>query len=191
MILIIDNYDSFTYNLVQYVGSLNFSVKVIRNDNITYNKIQQLSPSHIIISPGPGSPCDSGISLSVIRHVSNSIPILGVCLGHQSIGLVYGANITHAPSPMHGKTSAVHHTKRGIFSGIPSPFDAARYHSLIIESDKLPQYLEITAWTEDGVIMACQHKFYPHVYGIQFHPESLWTAYGKKLLNNFLHIQDN
>lgn len=191
VIVIIDNYDSFTYNLVQYVGNLGFSVKVIRNDSMAWNEIQQLSPSHIIISPGPGSPCNSGISLSVIHNISNNIPILGVCLGHQSIGCVYGASISHAPYPVHGKTSAIYHSGKGIFSGIPSPFDAARYHSLIIESDQLPKYLEITGWTEDGTIMACQHKLYSHVYGIQFHPESLWTTYGKKLLNNFLHFKNS
>lgn len=188
MILIIDNYDSFTYNLVQSVGSLGFSSIVLRNDNLTIPEIQLLEPTHIIISPGPGNPNDSGISLSVIKNFANSIPILGVCLGHQSIGFVYGANITYAPCPMHGKASLVYHNSRAIFSEIPNPCVVARYHSLIFDENNLPEELEIIAWTDDGIIMACKHKKYLYLQGIQFHPESLWTLQGKKLLRNFLNI---
>nr|QHO64045.1 anthranilate synthase component II [Lympha mucosa] len=186
VILVIDNYDSFTYNLVQYVGDLGFISQVVRNDSCTLEQVQRLNPSHIIISPGPGLPNSSGISLSIIKYLAKNIPILGVCLGHQSIGLIYGANVNHAPVPIHGKTSFIYHNNRGLFFGIVNPFIAARYHSLIIDHFNLPPYLTITAWTEDGLIMACEHKLYPLLKGIQFHPESLWTIYGKKILQNFL-----
>jgi anthranilate synthase component II len=186
VILIIDNYDSFTYNLVQYVGDLGFISRVVRNDSFTLEEVRLLNPSHIIISPGPGLPNSSGISLSIIKYFPKSIPILGVCLGHQSIGLIYGANINHAPIPIHGKTSLVYHNKKGLFSSIVNPFIATRYHSLIIDNCNLPPQLTITAWTDDGLIMACGHKLYPLLQGIQFHPESLWTVQGKRILQNFL-----
>ena len=187
VILIIDNYDSFTYNLVQYVGDLGFVSQVERNDSFTIEQVQKINPSHIIISPGPGLPHSSGISLSIIKYLAKYIPILGVCLGHQSIGLVYGANVNYAPFPIHGKTSLVYHRGIGLFAGIINPFIAARYHSLIIDYNELPSNLMITAWTDDGLIMACEHKLYSSLEGIQFHPESLWTLQGKTILRNFLH----
>nr|YP_010728857.1 anthranilate synthase component 2 [Lithothamnion corallioides]WEA77107.1 anthranilate synthase component 2 [Lithothamnion corallioides] len=186
MILIIDNYDSFTHNLVQYVGELGFEITTARNDNISINTIKQIKPTHIIISPGPGNPRESGISLEIIKRCSNDIPILGVCLGHQSIGHVYGGEIIKLMHPMHGKISEIYHDGKDIFAELPNPFLATRYHSLVINTDNFPEELRITAKTNDGTIMACQHKKYPYLRGIQFHPESLWTENGKILIKNFL-----
>jgi len=185
MILVIDNYDSFTYNLVQYVGELGASPTVYRNDAITIEGIKQLKPKQIIISPGPGYPDQAGISMDVIKNLGKEIPILGVCLGHQAIGQVFGGKIVHAPSIMHGKTSDIYHDKKGVFKNIKNPFVATRYHSLVIDPDSLPDTLIKTAWTKDGVIMGVRHKTYP-IEGIQFHPESILTTLGKDLLKNFL-----
>ena len=192
MILVIDNYDSFTYNLVQYLGELGVefpvarNIKVHRNDQIDLVAIEALSPDGIVISPGPGRPEDAGISLKVIEIFGPSIPILGVCLGHQSIGQVYGGNIISAPQLMHGKTSEIQHNNQGVFAGLENPFTATRYHSLVIATNTVPETLEITAWVEDGTIMGVRHRQYPHIQGVQFHPESILTLSGKKLLRNFL-----
>nr|QCI07378.1 Anthranilate synthase component II [Leiomenia cribrosa] len=186
MILVIDNYDSFTQNLVQYVGELGFQVKVSRNDEISVQEIKLLNPTHIILSPGPGSPNNSGISLNIIKSFAKTIPILGVCLGHQSIGYVYGNRIKRLNKPMHGKISQVLHNNMDIFTNIKNPFLAARYHSLVIDPNKLAEDIEITAWTNDGTIMGCRHKKYSLLRGIQFHPESLWTQQGKLIIENFL-----
>ncbi|MBZ8181807.1 anthranilate synthase component II [Oscillatoria salina] len=192
MILVIDNYDSFTYNLVQYLGELATEIpvardiQVYRNDQIDIDKIQQLQPEAIVISPGPGRPEDAGISLELIAKLGSSIPILGVCLGHQSIGQIFGGKIISAPVLMHGKTSEVYHNNLGVFQGLDSPFTATRYHSLVIDKDSLPDILEITAWVEDGTIMGVRHRNYPHIQGVQFHPESILTNAGKQLLRNFL-----
>lgn len=192
MILVIDNYDSFTYNLVQYLGELGAElavasdIQVYRNDKIDIPKIQNLHPDGIVISPGPGRPKDAGISLALIEEYGSTLPILGVCLGHQSIGQVYGGNVIPAPILMHGKTSAIYHNGKGVFVGLDSPFSATRYHSLVVERESLPEKLEITAWVEDGTIMGIQHKDYPHLQGVQFHPESILTSSGKHLLRNFL-----
>lgn len=183
-VLVIDNYDSFTYNLVQYLGELGARVHVFRNDAITLEEIRALNPSHIVISPGPGTPYDGGISLEVIRELHAEVPILGVCLGHQCIGTAFGGRVDRAPRLMHGKTSRIYHDRRGIFSGIPSPFEATRYHSLIIH-EPIPECLEIAAFTAEGEIMAVRHKSAPLV-GVQFHPESILTEYGKDMLRNFL-----
>jgi anthranilate synthase/aminodeoxychorismate synthase-like glutamine amidotransferase len=185
MILMIDNYDSFTYNLVQYLGELGQDIRVFRNDKITLAKIKKLRPKKIVISPGPGRPEDAGISCRVIREFAGKIPILGVCLGHQAIGYVYGGHIVGAKRLMHGKTSMIYHNKKDIFKGLPNPFEATRYHSLIVEKKTLPQCLEITAWTREGEIMGLKHKKFP-LWGMQFHPESVLTKQGKKLLANFL-----
>lgn len=185
MIVMIDNYDSFTYNLVQFVGELGEELKVYRNDRITVEEIEQLAPDYIMISPGPCTPNEAGVSLNVIRHFAGKIPILGVCLGHQSIGQVFGGKVIRAERLMHGKTSEVYHDGKTIFEGIPSPFTAARYHSLIVEEETLPPVLEVTARTAEGEIMGIRHKEYP-VEGVQFHPESIITQHGKKLLQNFL-----
>jgi anthranilate synthase component 2 len=185
MLLMIDNYDSFTYNLVQYLGELGQEVKVYRNDEITLEDIARLKPSHIVISPGPCTPNEAGISVPLIRHYAGEIPILGVCLGHQSIGQAFGGRIVHAKRLMHGKTSAILHTGRGVFRNLPNPFTATRYHSLVIERESLPACLEITAWTDDGDIMGVQHRELP-VEGVQFHPESILTEHGHELLKNFL-----
>jgi anthranilate synthase/aminodeoxychorismate synthase-like glutamine amidotransferase len=187
MILMIDNYDSFTYNLVQYLSSLGEDIKVFRNDKITIDKIRKLAPKKIVISPGPGRPKDAGISCEVIRAFAGKIPILGVCLGHQSIGYVFGGKIIHAKQLMHGKTSRIYHTKKDIFKGIPYPFEATRYHSLVVEKKSLPPCLKITAWTKDGQIMGLKHKKFP-VWGVQFHPESVLTRSGMDLLKNFLKL---
>lgn len=187
MILMIDNYDSFTYNLVQYLGALGADMKVYRNDKITLSQIKKLKPGKIVISPGPGRPEGAGVSCRVIKEFSGSIPILGVCLGHQAIGFVYGARIIGAKNLMHGKTSFIYHNKKGIFKGIPDPFEATRYHSLIVERKNLPEELEITAWTKEGEIMGLRHKQYP-VWGVQFHPESILTKSGKDILANFLSL---
>jgi anthranilate synthase component 2 len=192
VILVIDNYDSFTYNLVQYLGELavDFPVandlQVVRNDQITVDEIRALNPEAVVISPGPGRPDDAGVSLNAIAQLGSQIPILGVCLGHQSIGQVFGGKIVSAPELMHGKTSQVSHTGIGIFQGLENPLTATRYHSLVIERETCPEVLEITAWVEDGTIMGVRHRNYPHIQGIQFHPESVLTALGKELLRNFL-----
>ena len=186
MTLMIDNYDSFTYNLVQYMGELGREIHVARNDQITVEQIEHLKPSHIVISPGPGSPKDAGISKEVIRQFSGKIPILGVCLGHQCIGEVFGGRIIRANRLMHGKTSMIGHDGNGIFSGLPNPFEATRYHSLLVERESLPDCLTITAETTDQKeIMGLAHKQHPTV-GVQFHPESILTQAGKELLRNFL-----
>jgi anthranilate synthase component II len=190
MILVIDNYDSFTYNLVQYFGQLGADVRVERNDALTVGQIAALSPSHIVISPGPGTPDDSGVSLDVLRSLSASIPVLGVCLGHQAIGQVFGGVVKRAPRLMHGKTSLIRHTGKGVFAGLPDPLEATRYHSLIVEPESLPDCLEVTATTtDDGQIMGLQHREL-NVHGVQFHPESILTAAGMDLLRNFLEIRE-
>ena len=186
MILVIDNYDSFTYNLVQYLGELGADVQVYRNDQISLAEIRQLQPDGIVISPGPGRPEDAGISLALITELGPTIPILGVCLGHQSIGQVFGGKIVSAPELMHGKTSQVDHKGIGVFQGLDTPLTATRYHSLVIERQTCPDVLEITAWVEDGTIMGVRHRNYPHIEGVQFHPESILTTSGKQLLQNFL-----
>lgn len=185
MVLMIDNYDSFTYNLVQYLGELDQEVLVYRNDEITLDKIDALRPRHIVISPGPCTPNEAGISVPLIKHFAGQIPILGVCLGHQSIGQAFGGRIVHAKQVMHGKTSAIHHASRGVFARMPNPFQATRYHSLVIERSSLPECLEITAWTDDDEIMGVRHRNLP-VEGVQFHPESILTEHGHELLENFL-----
>ncbi|MEH2356906.1 anthranilate synthase component II [Nostoc sp.] len=192
MIIVIDNYDSFTYNLVQYLGELasDFPVaddiKVFRNDKISLDEIRALKPEAVVISPGPGRPEDAGISLELIEQLGQELPILGVCLGHQSIGQVFGGKIIPAPELMHGKTSQVSHTGVGVFRGLENPLIATRYHSLVIERETCPDVLEITAWVEDNTIMGVRHRNYPHIQGVQFHPESVLTASGKQLLRNFL-----
>nr|YP_009391575.1 Anthranilate synthase component II [Laurenciella marilzae]ARW59719.1 Anthranilate synthase component II [Laurenciella marilzae] len=186
MILIIDNYDSFTQNLYQYIGALGKKTIVKRNDEISTKDIATINPTHIIISPGPGQPNESGICLDVIRNYSNQIPILGICLGHQGIGYTYGSKIKQLRKPTHGKVSNIIHNKQDLFMGLPNPLEVSRYHSLVIDDQNLPSSLEVTAWTSDGTIMACRHKIYQKLRGIQFHPESLWTTEGKKILSNFL-----
>jgi len=185
MVLMIDNYDSFTYNLVQYLGELGEEVRVYRNDRITCDEIEELKPEHIIISPGPCSPNKAGVSLAVIERFAGVIPILGVCLGHQAIGQAFGGAVVRAFRLMHGKTSSIYHDGRSVFRDIPSPFTATRYHSLIVDRDSLPECLEISAWTGEGEIMGLRHRAYP-VEGVQFHPESILTEHGHKLLQNFL-----
>lgn len=187
MIAVIDNYDSFTYNLVQYLGELGAEVRVFRNDAVTPAELEACSPTHIVISPGPGDPSDAGISNDVIRHMGPSRPILGVCLGHQCMGAVFGGQVTRAPRLLHGKTSPIYHYGDGIFTGVPSPFEATRYHSLIV-SEPLPSCLQVSAFTSQGEVMGLHHREYP-VYGVQFHPESILTQYGKSILRNFLSIQ--
>ena len=192
MILVIDNYDSFTYNLVQYLGELGAEfalaseIQVYRNDQITLAQVRDLKPDAIVISPGPGRPEDAGISMELIRQLGETTPILGVCLGHQSIGQVFGGDIVAAPELMHGKTSSVNHTNLGVFEGLDNPMTATRYHSLVIDRASCPAVLEITAWVEDQTIMGVRHRQYPHIQGVQFHPESVLTAAGKPLLRNFL-----
>lgn len=185
MLLVIDNYDSFTYNLFQYLGELGAEMKVFRNDKITLQEIEAERPSGIVISPGPGRPEDSGICPSVIRQFAPKLPLFGVCLGHQCIGQVFGGNVIGAERIMHGKTSLISHDQTGIFQGVDNPFEATRYHSLIVERESLPDCLRITAETEDGEIMGLQHREYP-TFGVQFHPESILTTAGKKILANFL-----
>ncbi|MFH1360434.1 MAG: aminodeoxychorismate/anthranilate synthase component II [Candidatus Omnitrophota bacterium] len=185
MILVIDNYDSFTYNLVQYLGELGADLKVIRNDKITLEGIKKINPQQIVISPGPGRPEGAGISVDIIKSLAAKIPILGVCLGHQCIGYAFGGKIIRAKKLMHGKTSLIHHHQKDIFKSIKNPFEATRYHSLVVEKKSLPKCLEITAWTKDGEIMGVRHKEYP-LKGVQFHPESILTDEGKKILSNFL-----
>ena len=185
MILMIDNYDSFTYNLVQYLSSLGQEIRVYRNDKITVEAIKKLKPGKIVISPGPGRPEGAGISCAVIKDFAGKVPILGVCLGHQSIGYVYGAKIVRAKELMHGKTSKIYHNKKDIFKGLPFPFEATRYHSLVVRKKGLPACLEVIAWTRDGEIMGLKHRKYP-VWGVQFHPESILTKSGMDLLENFV-----
>ncbi len=190
MLLMIDNYDSFTYNLVQYFGELGQAVKVIRNDDLSVNEIAALKPERIVISPGPCTPNEAGVSLEVLEKLSGNVPILGVCLGHQSLGQAFGGKVIRAKTIMHGKTSLMHHNSQGVFSDLPSPFEATRYHSLVVEKESLPDCLEITAWTEneDGSfdeIMGLRHKTLP-VQGVQFHPESILTQHGHAMLKNFL-----
>jgi anthranilate synthase component 2 len=185
MLLLIDNYDSFTYNLYQYLGELGAETRVVRNDELTVAEALALRPSAVVISPGPGNPDEAGISLELIRALPPEVPLLGVCLGHQAIGQAFGGRIVRAPRIMHGKTSAIHHDGRGIFAGLPQPFTATRYHSLVIAEDSVPDCLEVTARTEDGVIMAVRHRSLPQA-GVQFHPESILTSAGKDLLRNFL-----
>ncbi|SFE78890.1 aminodeoxychorismate/anthranilate synthase component II [Nitrosomonas sp. Nm166] len=186
MLLMIDNYDSFTYNLVQYFSELGEEVIVYRNDEITLNKISQLKPERIVISPGPCTPNEAGISLSVINQFSQNIPVLGVCLGHQSIGQAFGGQVVHAKQLMHGKTSSIFHHNKGVFRNLPNPFIATRYHSLVVERSTLPDCLEITAWTEDDEIMGIRHKTLA-IEGIQFHPESILSEHGHQMLENFLN----
>lgn len=187
MLLILDNYDSFTYNLVQYFGELGVEMKIFRNDALTVDEVKKLAPDRICISPGPCTPNEAGISLELIRALGATTPILGVCLGHQSIGQVYGGDVVRADRLMHGKTSPIHHNGTSVFKGLPSPFEATRYHSLIVKRETLPDCLEITAWTEEGEIMGLRHKEHP-VHGVQFHPESILTEHGKQMLENFLKL---
>jgi len=187
MILMIDNYDSFTYNLVQYLGALGQEVKVFRNDKISPGQIKRLEPKKILISPGPGRPESAGISCQVIKEFAGKIPILGVCLGHQCLGFAYGGRIIGAKRLMHGKTSFIYHNKKTIFKGIPNPFEATRYHSLIVEKKTLPHIFEIIAWTKENEIMGLKHKDFP-LWGVQFHPESILTRMGKNILANFLKL---
>ena len=185
MLLMIDNYDSFTYNLVQYLGELGQNVQVYRNDEIDLKKVADLKPEKIVISPGPCTPNEAGISLALIHEFAGKIPLLGVCLGHQSIGQAFGGKIIKAKTLMHGKTSLIHHKNIGVFSNLPNPYIATRYHSLVIERETIPDCLEITAWTDDGEIMGVKHKTFA-VEGVQFHPESVLTEHGHALLDNFL-----
>jgi anthranilate synthase component II len=184
MVIVIDNYDSFTYNLVQYLGELGAELRVFRNDQVSLGEIRELKPTHIVISPGPGDPNDGGVSNDVLRELGPAVPILGVCLGHQCMGYVYGGKVTRAPRLMHGKTSAIYHNGKGLFTGVPNPFRATRYHSLIVE-EPLPDCLQVTAFTREGEVMGLRHKDYP-VTGVQFHPESILTEHGKRILQNFL-----
>ena len=189
MLLMIDNYDSFTYNVVQYLGELGADVEVHRNDEITLREIKAKAPEKIVISPGPCTPNEAGISMAVVEEFGREVPVLGICLGHQSIGQVFGGNVVRAREVMHGKTSMIHHADKGVFEGLPNPLEATRYHSLVVAKDNLPDCLEITAWTErDGEfdeIMGFRHRDYP-IEGVQFHPESIFTATGHDLLSNFL-----
>lgn len=187
MLLMIDNYDSFTFNIVQYFCQLGEDVQVHRNDKITLAEIEALQPARIVISPGPCSPEEAGISVAAITHFAGKIPILGVCLGHQSIGAAFGGNVVRSVSLMHGKTSPIHHDGRELFAGLPNPFQATRYHSLVVERSTLPECLETTAWVENGEIMGLRHKSLP-LWGVQFHPESILTEHGMELLANFLRI---
>jgi anthranilate synthase component 2 len=192
LIIVIDNYDSFTYNLVQYLGELGEefpvakNIEVYRNDKIDLETIRLLKPDGIVISPGPGRPDDAGVSLEIIKELGPTLPVLGVCLGHQCIGQIFGGRVIAAPVLMHGKTSEIYHTEEGVFQGLDKPFNATRYHSLIVERDSLPDILEITAWLEGGMIMGLRHRDYPHIQGVQFHPESILTGQGKALLRNFV-----
>ena len=185
MILVIDKYDSFTYNLVQLIGEMGAELRVVRNDQTTLDAIRAMQPSHIVISPGPGNPDDGGVSLDVIRELGATTPVFGVCLGHQCIGQAYGGVVLRAPHLMHGKTSAIHHDGDPMFAGMPSPFTATRYHSLVVEEGSVPDCLQVTARADSGEIMALRHKAYP-VFGVQFHPESILTEHGHARLKNFL-----
>ena len=185
MLLMIDNYDSFTYNLVQYLGELGEDVLVKRNDEVSLDDVARMEPEHIVVSPGPCTPNEAGISVPLIERFAGKIPLLGVCLGHQSIGQAFGGRIVHARTLMHGKNSSIHHTGAGVFRGLPNPFSATRYHSLVIDRESLPECLEVTAWTEDGEIMGVRHKTLP-IEGVQFHPEAILTEHGHDLLRNFV-----
>ena len=188
MLLVIDNYDSFTYNLVQYFGELGADIRVHRNNEITIGEIEAMSPRRIVISPGPGRPEDAGITVEAIRRFGPQVPLLGVCLGHQAIGMVYGATVCRAKAPIHGKTSTVTHDGKGVFRGLSQPFEAGRYHSLVIANDSVPADLEVAARTKDeGIIMGVRHRTHP-VHGVQFHPESVLTAEGRRILKNFLEL---
>jgi anthranilate synthase/aminodeoxychorismate synthase-like glutamine amidotransferase len=188
MVLVIDNYDSFTYNLVQYLGELGAEVRVRRNDQVGLDEVAEMTPEHIVISPGPGRPEDAGVSMDVIRRFGPTTPVLGVCLGHQAIGMVYGGTVTRATAPMHGKTSTVVHDGKGVFDGVGSPFQAGRYHSLVVSGDGFPSQLQASAHTkEDRTIMGVRHISYP-VHGVQFHPESVLTDEGRRILRNFLDL---
>lgn len=187
MILVLDNYDSFTFNLVQYLGELGADLRVVRNDKITVEEALALKPEKILVSPGPCSPKEAGISCDLIRASASLMPVFGVCLGHQSIGAVFGGEVVRAERLMHGKTSPIHHDGTGVFKGLSDPFDATRYHSLLVERSSLPKELRITAWTEEGEIMGMEHTELP-VHGVQFHPESILTCEGKRLLQNFLNL---
>ena len=188
MLLLIDNYDSFTYNLYQYLGELGATVEVVRNDQLTLEDIEQMAPERIIISPGPGNPDEAGISKDVIRHFAGKLPIFGVCLGHQCIGEVFGGIVEGAGEILHGKVSTITHDGKGVFTGIPSPITATRYHSLAIRRDSVPDVLEVSAWSESGVIMGVRHRSFP-VEGVQFHPESILTPDGHQILRNFLKMK--
>jgi para-aminobenzoate synthetase component 2 len=194
MLLVLDNYDSFTFNLVQYLGELAAThplaaqVRVERNDALTLGEIRRLSPRAALISPGPGDPNQAGVCLEVLRELGPDLPILGVCLGHQCLGQVFGGHVVRAPQLMHGKTSPVHHSGQGVFAGLPDPLVATRYHSLIVDRSTLPEVLEVTAWLEDGTIMGLRHRLWPHLQGVQFHPESVLTESGHALLANFLEL---
>ena len=188
MLLVIDNYDSFTYNLVQYLGELGQDVRVVRNDAITVDEIASMKPERIVISPGPCTPKEAGVSVETIKRLAGKIPILGVCLGHQSIGQAFGGRVVHAKTLMHGKTSQMTHTGAGVFTGLPSPYRVTRYHSLVIERETCPACLDVTAWTDDGEIMGFRHKSLA-VEGVQFHPESIMTEHGHALLKNFLSMK--
>ena len=188
MLLMVDNYDSFTYNLVQYFGELGEDIMVFRNDKISIKEIEDMSPDRIVISPGPCTPKEAGISVEVIKHFAGKLPILGVCLGHQSIGAAFGGEIIRAQRLMHGKTSQIHHDGKTIFHGLPNPFEATRYHSLLIRKENMPDCLEITAWTDSGEIMGARHRKFV-IEGVQFHPESILTSAGKDLLQNFLKLR--
>ena len=190
MIIVIDNYDSFTFNLVQYLGELvagRDSIEVVRNDEKTVDELLALSPSHLVVSPGPCTPDDAGVSVELIRRTPASIPLLGVCLGHQSLGQAMGAIVERAPAPMHGKVSEIHHDGSTLFAGLPVPFEATRYHSLIVRASSLPSCLKRTAWTSDGLVMGLEHTERP-LFGVQFHPESIRTTHGKQILSNFLAV---
>ena len=187
MILLIDNYDSFTYNLFQYLSELGADLTVARNDKITLEEIETMSPAAIVVSPGPSTPERAGISNEVIRYFGSKLPILGVCLGHQCVGYTYGGKVSHAGEIMHGKSSLIHHDGKGVLTGLPNPFEAIRYHSLAIQKENFPDCLEITAWTDKGIIMGVRHREHP-VEGIQFHPESIMTKVGKDILRNFLRV---
>jgi anthranilate synthase/aminodeoxychorismate synthase-like glutamine amidotransferase len=189
MILLVDNYDSFTYNLYQYLGELGADLKVIRHDEMTAEEALALNPERIVISPGPGNPDQAGITLEVIKRAAGKVPLLGVCLGHQSLGQVFGGLVVRAPKLMHGKTSEIHHDGRSLFAGLPTPFTATRYHSLVVRRDTVPDCLEISAWTEDGLVMGLRHREYA-LEGVQFHPESILTRSGKDLLRNFLALRE-
>jgi para-aminobenzoate synthetase component II len=189
MILVIDNYDSFTYNLVQYLQEMSKEVRVFRNDEITVEEIERLKPTHLLISPGPGDPNSAGIWIEAIRYFSGKIPVLGVCLGHQALGQAFGGKVVRAGRLMHGKTSPILHDGKTLFSKLPKPFDATRYHSLLVERSSLPSCFQISAWTAEGEIMGLRHKSIPALEGVQFHPESILTTEGKKLLANFLSLK--
>jgi anthranilate synthase component 2 len=187
MLLLLDNYDSFTYNLYQYLGELGADTRVVRNDELTAEEALALGPERIVISPGPGTPDQSGITLELIRRAAGRVPLLGVCLGHQALGQAFGGRVVRAPTLMHGKTSPIHHDGRTVFAGLPDPFIATRYHSLIVERGSVPECLEVSAWTAEGIVMGLRHRSLP-MEGVQFHPESILTAAGKDLLRNFLRL---